>query len=1418
MGKNYEWTRLWVERGTRKITNDEEQDYDPFWTMRSSDATSYYTLESLSGVPCLVLLGEPGIGKSDEIQKAFASFQTPNPDDVKLLYPDGPVESFREIFSHEIFSEWLSGEHNLYLFVDGLDEEPIGFDEIKKIITSKVKYSSPKTIKRLFFRVTCRTAAWSETLGETLVEIWGENSTGIYELSHLRQEDILLAANEEGLDPDAFYEEVERVGVNALAAKPLTLKSLLREFDQTNGQLPSLQIELYERYCKALCEEPNQLRQEVPRFRGQLSPEQRMAVASQIAAILLLTKHNAIWRYSTLEELPESTIAVDELYAGQTDVTREMIEEALATGLFASRGEKRLGWAHQSYAEFLAARYMHHELDIPQIKNLIFHPHDEKIKPELIEVAAWLASMSDEVLDLILDAEEVVTLFKSSVVVSDTGKRAKITACLLESLDRGALLDAGFNWKSRNRRYQRLEHPSIAEQLRPYIGDNSKRLLARYVAVDVTEVCQLQELENVLLEVALDQNQAYEIRKEASFAVSRIGTNDAKLKLKPLIYGDPADRDDDLKAAGLFAVYPNQITTEELFSILTPRKRDNYLGMYSSFLHRVSLEDCPITDVVIALKWVKWYTDNYVHDFRDIDHTMQDVINDVMLRAWDNLDQPEVLTAFAEAAVARLFKHQPIVGRDQDFRGESAESLQVFRNQLLSDHDKRRKVLDASLPLLLDTKYGPFWLGSHETPLVLRDDLEWAIDRFHQAKSSEMEQLCLELLRMVFDRWNLHHMNAMYEAMQQDEVLAEKFHHAFVVELGSELASKLREDHKRMHDIEARRPTTTQPRAELNPRPEVHISEYLDKCEREDAKLWWHVNQWMLMNPDGSYLFEYLPDLTGLPGWEHANETTRLRIVTTGLNYLYEADPEPVQWFGTQKMWRPALAGYRMLYFLMRVPEIIENLEVSLWKKWASIIVAYPSHILNQERETHQKLVAAAFQHAKEEMLQLVLELIGKRNQGGQEVFSVSELLHKFEYCWDTDLSEVLYNKLRHEEFYPHSYREILRQLLSHDHSATIDFALSLVIPVPSDNEAREQAVQIAIQLMTQPKSVHWWSEIWIVLQNDVEFGRSVIQGVADSFDHVAAIGSRLKEIELAEFYIWVANQYPPNEERDFANGWSSIGRWRDTLLDHLIARGTTETVLGLQSILTVFPELYQAKRGLERVQKQLRRIWEPPKPAEILALVRNRNARIVQSSNQLLMVIIESLKRLQIEFQAETPMSFALWNIVSQNHICRPKDENDLSNYIKHYLETDLGMRGVIVNREVEIRRRYGDGGNPGERTDIYVAVSHTNKIESQTDPLVVIVEVKGSWHPEVKEAMRTQLAERYLADTKYSYGLYLVGWFNCLQWQQDTTDSRITGSPTKHDTCESLNKSLSEQAEELMSTKPGLVVNSFIIDISLR
>jgi len=175
------------------------------------------------------------------------------------------------------------------------------------------------------------------------------------------------------------------------------------------------------------------------------------------------------------------------------------------------------------------------------------------------------------------------------------------------------------------------------------------------------------------------------------------------------------------------------------------------------------------------------------------------------------------------------------------------------------------------------------------------------------------------------------------------------------------------------------------------------------------------------------------------------------------------------------------------------------------------------------------------------------------------------------------------------------------------------------------------------------------------------------------------------------------------------------------------------------------------------------RRTWVPPQPDEILKVASHSELRLVQSGDQLLEVVVESLKRLEAKLQGETPAAQFLWDQIISKNAWRPKDENSFSDYVKIHLDENLKQRGVVVNREVEIRR--GAGPNRGERTDIHVdAVAHNTDGEAY-DSVTVIIEVKGCWHPELDHAMKTQLVDRYLKDNRCQHGLYLVGWFNCDQ-----------------------------------------------------
>jgi hypothetical protein len=172
------------------------------------------------------------------------------------------------------------------------------------------------------------------------------------------------------------------------------------------------------------------------------------------------------------------------------------------------------------------------------------------------------------------------------------------------------------------------------------------------------------------------------------------------------------------------------------------------------------------------------------------------------------------------------------------------------------------------------------------------------------------------------------------------------------------------------------------------------------------------------------------------------------------------------------------------------------------------------------------------------------------------------------------------------------------------------------------------------------------------------------------------------------------------------------------------------------------------------------------------MTLVRNPNNRLIQSGEQLLDVLVESLRRCENKLQGETPAAVFLWDQIRRNgkKTYRPKEEVALSDWLRLHLEEDLRQNRVVVNREVEIRR--GEGTGVGEITDIHVDTFTRSERDGRVDRISAIIEVKGCWNPEVNTAMETQLVNRYLRENRWQYGIYVVGWYHCTQW--DDADPR--------------------------------------------
>ena len=1348
--------------------------------------------ESIADIPCLGLLGEPGIGKTKTMQakKEFINTQIKEEGNQSLWLDLRSCGSeytlFRKLFDSETFVSWVKGKHRLHVFLDSLDECLLRIDNISALLIDELKFQN-SPIERLYLRIACRTADWPNGLENGLNEIWGGESVDIYELAPLRRIDVVEAVKANNLDSDYFLSEVDRRGVVSFAIKPVTLNFLINTYRQ-KGQLPPTQAELYLDGCRILCEEPNENRRDA-KLLGDYTAEQRMAIASRIAAITIFANRYAIWTGVDQGDVPEEDITIRKLYGRSENVdndhfqvTEAAVRETLDTGLFSSRGQKRMGWAHQTYAEFLAARYLvQHRMTKDQIMNLIVHPGDfeGKLVPQLHETAAWLANMEPDVFQKIMKIEPEV-LLRSDVASADVKNRTALVDNLLRLYDEEKLLDPNLYIRSQ---YRKLAHPDLSEQLRPYICDKTNGIIVRRVAINIAKVCELQSLQSNLLDIALDTSQSMSIRPYAADAVSHIGDDKTKVKLKPLAMGEIGDKPyDELKGCALLALWPNHMTIEELFVALTPPKKNLIGGSYWQFLSQDFVQYLQPSDLPVALKWIEKQPSR-----EELSDNFIKCIDKIMLQAWNHIDLPGVLEAFTKAALSRL-KHGDEIRRDG-----------LLKSMLKDSNEERHRVLEAMLHLISDSEeLSVSLVYSSITPAILSKDFQWMIERLQTSTSKQLQQAWATLIRLVFDWHEPSQSNAILIACQDNPILAETFA-SFIetIELNSPEAQKIKEDH-----LEQQRWQESQEKEEhiLEPPPSERIIALLDECESGNLTAWWHLNQVMTLEPHSTHYGDELEsDLTVLPGWKDAEPTIRDRIIETAKRYLLEHNPETNKWLGTNTIYRPAYAGYRALCLLLREDsDFILTIPVEVWKKWAPIILAYPTRDSTNEK-IHGALVKIAYHYAPDEIIKTLMTIIDKENAENGYPF----IIHVFKDCWDEQLANALMTKLKDEKLKPQCMGRLLSELLDHRVDEAKPFAKSLIsLPLISDEDKRSKSIVAARVLMEHAEDAGW-SIVWPVIQQDIEFGKEVITALADS---TVKFEQRLTEDQLADLYIWLAHHYPYSEDPELGDAFCvtprvSIRFWKNKILQHIKGLGTPQACEAIQRIIGELPELdWLLKEALIEAQNITRhRTWVPVRPDDIIEIASNEQARLVQNGEQLLDVLIESLRRLEAKLQGEAAVN-DLWN----EDVYKPKDENSFSYYVKRHLDDHLKQRGVIVNREVEIRR--------GERTDIHVdAVTRIPNGEVY-DSVTVIIEAKGCWHQELNDAMKTQLVNRYLKDNQCQHGLYLIGWFNCNQW--DDNDYRKKQTPKL--SIDEAQKKFDAQANEL--SQQGMLIKAFVLNTALR
>jgi hypothetical protein len=281
-------------------------------------------VSALRDRPHVVLLGEPGLGKSTildrEARAAGATRIT-----VRHLLSRGPP----------------AGENSLFL--DALDEfrSDGSNDKIYALADAIEKAGSGR------WWLTCRAEDWRK-LGdlEVLKDVTVGRPITVAHLQSLDQLEQIAALRSFGeADPEAFLETARRLGAEGFLVSPLSLRLLHRAVGKGSAW-PKTRFELFDRATLDLAGEHNPARRTAI---TRPAPVTLREAAARTFLIQLASGAHGVWR-SNVEPEGKGLISGFDLGIDQI-----VLSATLDTALFTGEGEA-FEPIHRSVAEFLAAR------------------------------------------------------------------------------------------------------------------------------------------------------------------------------------------------------------------------------------------------------------------------------------------------------------------------------------------------------------------------------------------------------------------------------------------------------------------------------------------------------------------------------------------------------------------------------------------------------------------------------------------------------------------------------------------------------------------------------------------------------------------------------------------------------------------------------------------------------------------------------------------------------------------------------------------------------------------------------------------------------------------------------------------------------------------------------------------------------
>lgn len=1371
---------------------------DPAGKMSSAWIPKARPFVDLEATSCLILIGEPGLGKSTAMRGEAARLRAGGGQVLEVDLSSSSEEGRlrQKLVGSDAWQTWLAGEHRLHLFLDALDFALLRMETVVDLLREEL---SEVPLQRLSVRLACRTAERPRDLESWLQRRFGPDAYGVYELLPLRFADVATAAEASLPVPAAFITTVLHQELQPLAMTPMTL-ALLLSISAAEGALPDSRAQVYAKGCLALADEVSPARRRSRVGQPTLTATQRIAVARRIAGLMVLSAHASI---TSDAAAPDADLLAAPMFAGgievnrglgaptEFDVTEHAVADVLRCGLFTGHGEGRIGFAHQTYAEYLCGCWLASAgFSDAQLDDLLFAPTDDGLRviPQLRGTAGWVSAHSSVFRATVVQRDPAV-LLRADPISLLAEDRALITDAVLRGV---ANFELGrFDLPVRTT-IGHLDHADLADQLRPVLLDPDARVAVREVAADIASASRVAVLEADLLQVALDADAPIGVRDAAVAALREIGRPETLEALIPLAL-EPltGDVDDELKGIALSTVWPTVLSVDRMLDALTPPKRTSLWGYYKNFLRQDLVEGLTTADLPIALRRATTWPDARDEPL----NALGDAREQVVVRACKHLDDDNVVDALAEYLIAGGLHYDGVL---------SNLSADEHGDVLADPHGRRRLAKRLVTAQGWDDDRGVLVIG---TPAIVRvDDLDVVLGHLATAIGDTTERAWAEVVEALLMHAPDEVADQVFDARQHSPVLRELTEARFgTVVINSAEADQMRERYRHWQEIAAARKQRRRPRFDVREK----VARAMELWDEKNLDGYWAVLGWLEQAEAPGRAFA-TSDPRELPGWSLVGEEVHDFVRKNATQYLNEAPANPEEWFDKRLVHQPAWAAYRAMRLLAEErPDALTALPDEVWARWAPVIMAWP-HDGSEDRSFNKRAISELIARAPQAAAVWLHRALRLDALHGDDLWS----LRRLPQPTPPEIDAVILRWARDGRRSPGQRASALEALVTRNSDEALALARRLVVPsaVRSEGHRRALAAAAATLLATHRPDADW-KRTWPLFDQSGAFGDLVVERLAHQRE--TAIAPRLTEGQVADLYVWLERRYPRAEDPDddevhWVSPRESIGQWRDGLLRDLVTRGTNQAVQAFTHLIAEFP----GRPGLlamraSAVDVARRADWIAPEPSRVLAMAQERTYRWITSAEALRQAVLETLADFQQRLVGIDPQASDVWDTAS----ARPKGEQEIGRIIARFLKDSLERRGVFLAREPEARPSQSGKGR-GESIDIFIeALIGPKTVDAPR--ATVVIELKGVWNAELLTSLRAQLAERYLEPPKHRHGIYLVAWFQRDPWVRTGDGTRYAAAGHHPDPGE-LRATLTQQARDAESDL-GVVVDAVVIDCSL-